>query len=295
MVDLGHAVGFGLVTAALLAIATVSVTMQFSVTNVPNFAQGDIITLGAYAAYTSSLVIQNIFVNLACAIVVSAAAAFLLNWGLIQPFLRSGAPVLMIFVLTIAVSLIIQNVLLAIFGGVEVEYRVVPPTPSQSIGPFVFTLQDEAIILLGIACLISVHVVLRYTKFGKSQRAVADDQELARVSGINSGRVINLTWLWAGAMTGLAGYVVAVQVTAFNPTIGFSYLLVVFAAAIVGGIGQTYGAMLGALLIGLTMEISALYVPADYKQAVAFVLMVVALIIRPDGLIRSPSRRAVQL
>jgi branched-chain amino acid transport system permease protein/neutral amino acid transport system permease protein len=294
MLDFGHAVGFGVVTAAILAIATVAVTMQYSVTNIPNFAQGDIMTLGAFAAYASQFVVSNVLFQALCACVVAAGISYLMNWGLLQPFARAGAKTLILFVVTIAAALVIQNGLLAIFGGSEVLYKL-PPSPPRQVGPFLWTGRDEAIIVVAVAVLLSVHLVLRYTKFGKAQRAVADSPELALVSGIDSGRIINLTWLWAGAMTGLAGFVLAAQVGSFSTSIGFTFLLVVFASAVVGGIGQTYGAMLGALLIGLGMEVSALYIPSDYKQAVAFVALILALLLRPDGLIPAPSRRAVHL
>lgn len=294
MQDLLHGIGFGLLTASILAIATVAVSMQHSVTQVPNFAQGDVMTVGAYAAYSSALLFNNLFLAAVCACVASGLISFLLNWGLIQPFLRAGAKTVILFVLTIGASFIIQNLLVAYFGSGFVFYKVGFSAP-QNIGPFLWTSRDEAIMAVAAASLISVHVVLKYTKFGKAQRAVADSQELARVSGINSGMVINLTWLWAGAMTGLAGFVLALQVGTLTPYLGFSFLLVVFASAIVGGIGQVYGAMVGALLIGLSTEISAVYLPADYKQAVAFLALIVALLFRPDGIIPSPSRRAVQL
>ncbi|MGH7860612.1 MAG: branched-chain amino acid ABC transporter permease, partial [Candidatus Dormibacteraceae bacterium] len=168
------------------------------------------------------------------------------------------------------------------------------PSPApQNYGPFRFTPNDLWIIISAAVVLLSVHAVLRYTKFGKSQRAVSDDPSLARVSGIDSDRVINLTWLWAGAMTGFAGFVLAASVGAFDPTLGFTFLLVIFAAAVVGGVGQPYGAMLGALLIGVAMEVSALYISSEYKQVVAFVLLILTLLVRPSGLIPARARNVV--
>lgn len=294
MLDFTHAIGFGLVTAAILAIATVAVTMQYSVTNVPNFAIGDVMTSGAFAAFATQFIFNNVLFQIVCAMAVGGTISFLLNWGLLQPFARKGAKPLILFVVTIGFSLVLQNTMLAIFGGSPVLYKL-PASPPAAYGPFLWTGRDIVIMLGAFVTLAIVYVVLKYTRFGKAQRAVADSPELARVSGINSSRVVNLTMLWAGSMSGLAGYVLAAQVGAFTHTIGFTFLLVVFAAAVVGGIGQVNGAMLGALLIGLGMEISALYIPPDYKQAVAFLALVLTLLFRPDGIIPSPSRRAVQL
>lgn len=286
------AIGFGLVTAGILAVSTVAVTLQYSVTSVPNFAHGDIMSLGAYAAYTVGLFVHNLVVQALAAAVVCALFALLMNWGLLQPFLRAGVRNIIVLVITAATSLILQNILLAIFGGSEVDYKL-PAVHPSNYGPFVWTARDIWIMVSAAAVLISVHVILRYTKFGKSQRAVADSPELARVSGINAGQVINLTWLWAGAMAGFSGFILAADVGAFTPVVGFTFLLIVFAAAVVGGIGQPYGAMLGALLIGLSMEVSSIWVSSEWKQAVAFVILILALLVRPSGLVPARARNIV--
>jgi neutral amino acid transport system permease protein len=188
--------------------------------------------------------------------------------------------------------LVLQNALLAIFGGSYVPLRLSAGAPLD-IGPFIWTTPNIIIMLVALASLTAVHVVLKYTKFGKSQRAVADDPELARVTGIRSARVIQLTWLWAGARAGLSGFVLGISIGGLVPSLGFQYLLVVFSAAVVGGLGQPYGAMLGALLIGLAMEVSAVYIPADYKQGVALAALILTLLFRPHGLIASRSRIVV--
>lgn len=294
LLNLTHAVGFGIVTASILAIATVALTMQYSVTNVPNFSQGDIMTAGAFGAYSSQFIISNIIVQALFAMAVGAAISFFLNWFLLQPFARRGARPLILFVVTIAFAFVLQNLMLAIYGGSPVLYKLGDSPPHQ-IGPLLLTGRDLVIIATAIFALASVYFVLKYTKFGKAQRAVADSPDLARVSGIDATRVVHLTMIWAGAMTGLAGFVLAAQVGAFTHTLGFTFLFVVFAAAVVGGIGQINGAMLGALLLGVGMEVAALYIAPDYKQSVAFIALVITILFRPDGIIPSPSRRAVQL
>lgn len=294
LLNLTHAVGFGIVTASILAIATVALTMQYSVTNVPNFAQGDIMTAGAFGAYTSQFLIDNVFVAALVAMAVGAGISFFLNWALLQPFARRGAKPLILFVVTIAFAFVLENTLLAIYGGSPVLYKLGDSPPYQ-IGPFLLTGRDLVIILVALISLASVYLVLKYTKFGKAQRAVADSPDLALVSGINASQVVHLTMIWAGALTGLAGYVLAAQVGAFDHSLGFTFLLVVLAAAVVGGIGQVNGAMIGALLIGVGMEVAALYIAPDYKQSVAFLALVITILFRPDGIIPSPSRRAVHL
>jgi branched-subunit amino acid ABC-type transport system permease component len=272
-----------MVTSSILALATVGLSLQFSVTTLPNFAHGEIMTAGAYAAYLAQNAWHNALVAGAAACVVGGLLALLLNWAVLQPFVRRGARRLVLFILTIASGLILQNVVLLLFGGASVAYAL-PQSPSHSVGPFRFTERSEAIIAAAVLVMVAVHLVLRHTRFGKAQRAVADSRELARVTGIDAGQIVRLTWLMAGAMAGLAGFVLAISIGSLTPTLGYSFLLVIFAAAIVGGIGKPYGAMLGALIIGMAMEVSALYIPADYKPVVAFAFLIGTLLVRPNGL-----------
>ena len=281
--DLLLAIGFGCVTASILALSTVALSLQFSVTNIPNFAHGEIMTAGAYGALVTQRLTHNVLFAGVVACALGGLLALFLNWAVLAPFVRSGAKRLVLFILTIASGLVLQNVILLIFGGANLPFAL-PLSPSHQVGPFIFTERSELIIGAAVAIMLLIHVILRYTKFGKAQRAVADSRELARVSGIDAAQVIRLTWLLAGAIGGLAGFVLAVSIGSITPTLGNTFLLVIFAAAIVGGIGKPYGAMLGALVIGMAMEVSALYIPADYKPVVAFAFLIITLLLRPNGL-----------
>jgi branched-subunit amino acid ABC-type transport system permease component len=281
--DLFLAIGFGLVTASILALSTVGLSLQFSVANLPNFAHGEFMTVGAYAALVVQDATGNPLLAGLAACVASAVMALLLNSALLQPFVRRNSKRLVLFILTIAAGLIIQNCILIVFGGASIAYSL-PQSPTRQLGPFVFTDRSLEIIAAALVVMLLVHLVLRYTKFGKAQRAVADSRELARVTGIPAARIVAVTWGMAGAMAGLAGFVLAISIGSLTPTLGYTFLLVIFAAAIVGGIGKPYGAMLGALIIGMAMEISALYIPADYKPVVAFAFLILTLLLRPSGL-----------
>jgi neutral amino acid transport system permease protein len=281
--DLFLAIGFGLVTASIIALATVALSLQYSVTDIPNFAHGELLTIGAYGAYVTQRFTDNLVVAAVVAATLSAGLAVLLNTALLQPFARSGAKRLVLFIVTIAFGLMVQNVLLLGFGGSAVAYTL-PASPPEQVGPLLLTQRDIVIIVLGAAAMLGVHILLKYTKFGTAQRAVADSRTLARVTGINVGQVVQLTWLLSGAMAGLAGFIFAATVGTLTPTVGYTFLLVIFAAAIVGGIGKPYGAMAGALVIGVAMEVAALYIPANYKEVVAFLILIAVLLARPQGL-----------
>jgi branched-chain amino acid transport system permease protein len=162
------------------------------------------------------------------------------------------------------------------------------------VGPFRWTLTDLLTMATAVAALLALHVTIRRTKFGKAQRAVADDVALARTTGVPAQRIIDLTWAIDGGVAGLSGMLLALQVGSFTPSLGFTFLLVIFSAAIVGGIGQMYGAMAGSLIVGVVMEVSAVYIPPDYKQTMAFLILVVVLLLRPQGIVAALSERTVR-
>jgi neutral amino acid transport system permease protein len=276
-------VGFGLVTASVLAISAVALTLQFSVTDVPNFSHGELMTIGAYTALEVQTFTSNLVVGALLAAASGAVLAFILSL-LLGRFARAGAKRFVLFVITIAYGLLLQN-LYQIAWGVDTRAYNLPLSEVHHVGPMILTGRQLAIIGIAVVAMISVHVMLKYTKFGKAQRAVADNKELARVAGISVGRVVTITWLIAGSMAGLAGFILGMTVGAITPTLGFDFLLTVFAAVIIGGLGKPYGAMAGALIIGLVTEVSALYIDDDYTTVLAFAILLLALAFRPQGLV----------
>lgn len=283
MTVLFDSIGFGLVTASIVALASVAFSLQFSVTTTPNFAHGDILTAGAYGALLAQRATHSLALEILSAIVVGALVATFLNTALVQPFLRLGAGRLTIFLVTVAFSWILQSVLLLVFGGAPSPFSITT-TRLETVGPFLWTNLDIGIMVATVAILLVLHVVLRYTKFGKSLRAVSDSPELARVTGIPYPRVVGLTWAIDGALAGFAGFVLAAYLGSLTSTTGYSFLVVVFAASVVGGLGRPYGTAVGALLIGVTTEVSAAYLPAEYKTTVAYVLLIGTLLLRPSGI-----------
>lgn len=286
MTVLLHGIGFGLVTASIVALASVAFSLQFSVTTTPNFAHGELLTVGAYGALIGQLFTHNLLVEIVAAMVAGATVASVMNFAILQPFLRAGAKRLTIFLVTVAIGLVIQNGILIAFGGAPAAYQL-PAFRLNSVGPFLWTNLDESIMVGTVLVLLALHVLLQYTKFGKSLRAVSDNPQLARVTGINTPRVIQLTWAIDGTIAGFAGFVLAAYVGAITPTIGFSFLVVVFAASVIGGLGRPYGTLVGALLIGIGMEVSTSYIPANYKTSVAFALLILTLLVRPSGIFKT--------
>ncbi|HLJ68022.1 MAG TPA: branched-chain amino acid ABC transporter permease [Chloroflexota bacterium] len=277
-------VGFGLVTASVVAIASVGLTLQFGVTNYVNFAYGDFLTLGAYLTWTlNSAFGWNFWLALIAGSFGVGVAALIISQVVLEPFVRKGGPLLIILVVTFGLSLILANTILAVWGADYKQYNVPLENPI-SIGPLLLTADQLGIIALSIAVMVAIHLVLTRTKLGKAMRAMSDDKNLASVSGIPARQVTALVWLLSGVLAGLGGGVLALNVATFDSSIGVTFLFVIFAAVILGGIGKPYGAMLGALIIGMAVELSSVWIPSQYKLDVAFVLLVLVLLTRPQGL-----------
>jgi branched-subunit amino acid ABC-type transport system permease component len=284
------AIGFGLVTASILAVAGVGFTLQFGVTNILNLAYGEIMTAAAFVAYLVTSAGLSVWLALVAGGAFGAVFSVLLNRALYTPFVRRGTRLFGMIIVTIAVSLVVQNSLLAIFGANFFSLNMARPT-SVHIAGMVFTTTQLAIIGIAIVAMLLIHLLLRYTKLGKAMRATATDPDLARNCGIATDRVIDLAWAISGALCGLAGVVLVMNVTAFTDTTGAQFLIPIIAVAVLGGIGQPYGAMLGALVIGMVSELAAAVINPDYKDVVAFVILVLVLLARPQGILSEIATR----
>jgi branched-chain amino acid transport system permease protein/neutral amino acid transport system permease protein len=277
-------IGFGLVTASVLAIASVGFTLQFGVTDVLNLAFGAIMILGAFVAYWVNENGFSVWLGMLLAVAACAAASVLLNSVLYTPFQRRGASPITMVIVSLGVTLIIEFGLAALVGGVGVSYTL-GNGPTFQAGGLILTGVQIVIMAIAVAAMAGVHVLLRYTKLGKAMRATAANRTLARNCGIRTGRVITATWALTGALCGLAGTVFAIDAGSFDATSTDLFLVLILAAVFLGGPGQPYGAMLGAVIIGLATEVSAVFIPADYKYVIAFVALLVMLGVRPAGLL----------
>jgi branched-subunit amino acid ABC-type transport system permease component len=277
-------IGFGLVTGAVLAIASVGFTLQFSVTNVLNLAFGAVMILCAYIAYLLNSHGVSVWYGLIVAMAVGAVVSVLINSVVYSPFQRRGASPITMVIVSLGMTLIIQFGVEAAAGGVGVTYSM-GQGPTFQAGSFILTGVQVIIMAIAVVTMAGVHVLLRYTKLGKAMRATAANRSLARNCGIRTGRVITATWALTGALGGLAGVVFAINSTSFDSSSTDLFLVLILAAVFLGGPGQPYGAMLGAVVIGLATEVSAAFIPADYKYVIAFAALLIMLGVRPTGLL----------
>jgi branched-subunit amino acid ABC-type transport system permease component len=278
--------GFGLITAAVLAIATVGFTMQFAVTNVLNLAYGSVMINSAFVSYYLNVHGLNAWVTLIGAVFTGAVVSWALNRFIFTPFQRRNLAPITVVIVALGVDLIGTFGLQAIVGGNYVSFRQSPGAEYHFLGMILSGMQ---LIILGICAVVLglVHWVLKYTRLGKAMRATSANPNLARNSGVKVQRVISTTWLISGALCGLAGAVLTMNTGVFEATSAQLYIVLLLAAMFLGGPGEPYGAMFGALTIGLSTEISAAYVNPQYKEVFAFLVLLGMLTFRPYGIFGS--------
>jgi len=281
-----QAVGFGLVTSSIVALAAVAVSLQVSVTNFFNFAYGDFMSFGAYVAWTANNQGINFYLSVVLGGIAVGALGVLANYLVFRPFMKRGVRPVTLLIAGVGLSFVVQNALILIWTPAPRRFSLNLGN-ALHLGPFLLTPGDLIMIGAAATLLVLLHVMLAYTKFGKAIRATSNNIDLAQSCGIDSDRVISLTWFIAGLLTAVAGVGLVLQESTLSPTTGFTELFVIFGAVILGGIGRPYGAMLGALIVGVLTEVSGAYVNGAYKTSIAFGVVIALLLFRPQGLIKA--------
>ncbi|MBE9034951.1 branched-chain amino acid ABC transporter permease [aff. Roholtiella sp. LEGE 12411] len=274
----------GIAVGSIIALAAVGLTLTYGILRLSNFAHGDFLTLGAYLTWLVNTLGVNIWLSMILA-AIGTVAAMLLSEKLLWSRMRSiRATSTTLIIISIGLALFIRNGIILIWGGKNQNYDVPVTTALDILG---LKVPQNQLLVLGLAVLaiLALHYLLQNTKIGKAMRAVADDLDLARVSGINVDRVIMWTWLIAGTLTSLGGSMYGL-ITAVRPNMGWFLILPLFASVILGGIGNPYGAIAAAFIIGIVQEISTPWLGSQYKQGVALLIMILVLLIRPKGLFK---------
>lgn len=286
MQSLALYVGFGLVTASILCIGAVSFTLQFGISNLFNLAFGAMMTAAAFVAYVANAAGLNIWVSLVFGSLAASLFSFLLNRGIYIPFKRRARSMFTMIMVTLGVGIIIQYGIEVIWGADNFSYNMAVGRPVHVAG-MLFTTTQLTVIAIAAVAAAGMHILLRYTRLGKAMRAVAVNERLARNCGIPVRAVIDSTWLLSGALCGVAGVVLVMDVQVLNSGSGDDFLILIVAATVLGGIGSAYGAMVGALIIGVVAELAAGFINPQFKDISAFIILAAVLLLRPTGVISS--------
>ena len=292
---------YGLVQGSIISLGAIGLTLIFGIIRFANFAHGDLMSVGAYLAlfmvsgfFPRLGIPDNTFGPLSfgwrmllafpISMLCVGLVAILLDRILYQRLRRCGSRPVMLAISSLGAAFIIRMILLILWGADSLVYR--PGLLRNAIDlPLGAKIRpDQILILVLVVFLVTcLHLYLQKTKLGKAMRSMADNMELARISGIDTERIIMLTWGIGGALAAAAGMLYGIDVQ-LNPYMGWNFLIPLFAATILGTIGNMYGALVGGLVIGLVQQVSTAYLLPTYKPAVAFMIMILILLIRPKGI-----------
>lgn len=307
----------GIRYGSILMLGAIGLSLTYKILSFANFSHGEFIVIGAFVTYAVhgpllnalpqwfpglSAVISDEYMRylavgggLLAAVVVASFVAILVDRVLYRRMRKSASVVLIIA--SFGMSLFLRSIVQAIWGTGNKAYAVlIQPGMLFDFGVFRFRMSTLEIMTVVLALLLItlLHLFLKHTRTGKAMRAMADNVDLARISGVDTERMIAWTWGIGAGLAAVAGVFMGLNFGAFNPNTGGLVLLSLFAAVILGGIGSPYGAMLGGLIIGVAQNIlvaPATPISSQYQPAVAFVLMILMLLIRPQGLMGEAERR----
>ena len=317
----------GTVLGSIYALGAIGVTLIFGILRFAHFAHGDMMTMGGFIAFMLAALcaaagisgpVPTGFIVLPVAMALTAIIALGLDKAFYAPLRKRGAKPVTLLIASIGVTLMIQG-LIRLFFGVstrsffETEPKKILRFDMSWLGgsrPITFTQPELLMVIVTVVICYALHLFLSRSRLGKAMRAMSDNADLAQVSGINTALVVRVTWIIAGALACCAGTMLALDVS-LTPDLAFNIVLPIFAAAIVGGLGQAYGAIAGGFLIGfaetlavfdwsvllrpfqqwLPFEITGTIslVPTEYKLTVAFVILVIVLLARPTGIFKGAS------
>jgi branched-subunit amino acid ABC-type transport system permease component len=278
----------GLVTGSVLAIGAAGVSIVYGILRLVNFAYGDFMAFGALMTYLFQGPLHLSFVlATVLGMVATAALSVGLDPILWRPLRARRAGFMSLFLASIGLALVLRQALLLV-AGPEPRFYDVNPYKVFVLGSVRLAEAQVIAIATAAGAIVVVGVFLARTSTGRVMRAMADDRSLAAVAGVDVGRVIRFTWILSGLLAGLAGVLAGLVEYSFDPNFGFQLLLPIFAAVVLGGIGSVYGALVGGLALGVAMELStwsgfAGGVNPTYKPVVAFVVLALALLVRPQG------------
>jgi branched-chain amino acid transport system permease protein len=270
----------GAIEGMMIALAAMVVTLVFGIARFPNAATGDYMTLGAYAALGAHAVTGSLILASLAGMAASASTALLFYWTVFRKL--AGRSVVALLIASIGIAFLVRSVL-SFFLGYEQRVFQVPIVRALRFGEIRINPLDLRLSAVAAATLAIVFAILYWTPVGRRMRAVADNRELARASGIDAGRVMLALWALTGAIAAVAGIMLGLK-TVVAPELGWEMLLPAFAAAILGGVGNPVGAVVAGILLGVAQELSTPLVGFTYKLALAFVVLLVVLLLRPQGL-----------
>jgi len=276
-----------LIAGGIYALIALGFNLVYGATKFFNLTHGSMAVIGGYSVYfLYKLTGVNFYLSLVLGVVITAICGYLLNCVVFAPLRRRHASNLVLLVASLGAFTIIQA-LIAIFFTSQFQTLNHNNTQQQiyQIGPAFITGTQIIIIISALIIFIGLLLILRYTLFGKALKAIGDDEKVTQIIGINTNRIISQTFMLSAAIAGWAGVLIGLD-TGLEPAMGMKLLLKGVIAAIVGGIGNIYGVITGAFLLGFLENFGIWKISGEWKDAIAFILLIVFLLVRPQGIFK---------
>jgi branched-chain amino acid transport system permease protein len=282
---------YGLNFGLMLGLASVGLSLVFGTTGLSNFAHAEMVTFGALAAFfVTSVLDLPIWIAIPVAVVLSGAMGWGLDSGLWRPLRRRGLGLVQLMIVSIGLSLAARYVFQFFASGGTTQLPGFDSPKIKLFGATALSVIDIASMVLSLVVIIAFAWWLMKSQTGKATRAISDNPDLAAASGIDVDRVIRTVWIIAAALAGLSGVLWAYFRPGIKWDMGAQILLLIFAAVTLGGLGTAFGALLGSLVVGLLVEVSSLVIPSDLKYVGALVVLIVILLVRPQGILGRKER-----
>lgn len=280
----------GLRLGIIIAMCSVGLSLVFGTTGLTNFAHGEMVTFGGLTAFFLNVNLEiPILISGPVVILMGGLFGLFFNWGIFARLTKRGVGLISQLVVTVGLSIMLRNIYLFQFGGRTKQLSSYSKQVNLEIGPIGITPRDLTTAILGILILVSVALFLQRSRLGKAIRAVSDNVQLASATGIDTRKVIRIVWFAGGALAATGGIFRGLD-EQVSFSMGSDLIFLMFAAITLGGLGSAFGALIGGLFIGVFVEMSSLYFPSELKAAPALFILIVVLIIRPQGILGKSQR-----
>ncbi|WP_246080582.1 branched-chain amino acid ABC transporter permease [Modestobacter altitudinis] len=274
----------------LIAVCAVGLSLIFGTTGLTNFAHGELVTIGAVIAWYINVRGGIPLIPATVIAMIAGAGVGILNERAVwRPLRRRGTGLVAALVVSIGLSMVLRYAVQIVYGGFSNPYADYQSQRAVDYGVFTMTNRSLASIIISVVVLVLVALMLQRTKIGKAMRAVSDNRDLAASSGIDVDRVILVVWMMGGALATLGGVLLGLS-DQVQWDMGFRLLLLMFAGVTLGGLGTAYGALIGSLIVGVFVQMSTLVIPSDVKYVGGLLLLIVILVLRPQGILGSRAR-----
>ncbi|MHB9094228.1 MAG: branched-chain amino acid ABC transporter permease [Eubacteriales bacterium] len=282
----------GLALGSIYALTAIGFTMVYGIIRLINFAHGDIYMMGAFFALTGLVLLK---LPIALAFLMGMAGAGLVGF-LLSRFAYKwafDAPRINLFLCAIGAAIFLENFAMLVWGPETKSFPIVINNQVYHVLGFSFSTLQLIIFTTSAALAAVLSYIVNYTRIGRAMRCTAQDMDAAKLMGINTDRIIYLTFVLGSSLGAAAGILVGMYYRAIFPMMGFTPGLKAFVAAVIGGIGSIPGAMLGGMIMGVAESLGAAYVSSGYRDAIAFIILIFILIVKPSGLLGKSEREKV--